>query len=77
MLSFGMTSESPYCTGHDERVCCPHCGSMVHIAMHPFRACQYFNSLYVFKQLRVDEVLAEAEAILKEARVDDRWEGAE
>lgn len=70
VISYGTTSESLYCEGHDERVCCPHCGSMVHIRMHPFRACEYFHRLYKPDQLRVDDVMAEAEAILKQGRRD-------
>lgn len=78
LITYDTTSELPYCTGHDERVCCPHCGSMVHVRIHPFKACKYFHSMYdTSAWLRYDEVLQQAEAILKEARVDDRWEGAE
>lgn len=78
MVTYGATSESPYCPGHEERVCCPHCGSMVHVRMHPFKACQYFHMFYdTSGELRVDTVLQEAEKILREARGDGRWEGAD
>jgi hypothetical protein len=78
LLTYGTMNESPYCQGHDERVCCPHCGCMVHARMHPFRACKYFHSLYdTSGELRVDDVMQQAEAILKEARTDGKWEGAD
>lgn len=68
--STSTTNASPYCTGHeeDERVCCPHCGLMVHTRMHPFKACQYFHRFCDPDPLRVDKVLAEAEAILRQGR---------
>jgi hypothetical protein len=51
---------------------------MVHIKMHPFRACEYFHRLYdTSGDLRVDKVLQEAETILREARGDGKWEGAD
>lgn len=71
VIAYGTTSEPQYCEGHDERVCCPHCGSMVHIRMHPFRACEYFHRFYDPHPLRVDKVLEEAEAILKRGRRDE------
>lgn len=77
LLTYGTTSVSPYCTGHSEQVQCPHCGSMVNPCLHPFKACQYFQQLYPMPQLREDDVLAEAEAILRDARTDGKWEGAD
>ncbi len=78
VFTYGSSTTSPYCQGHPDRVCCPHCGSMVHPHMHPFRACQYFHAMYdTSAWLRYDTVLKEAEAILKEARGDERWEGAD
>jgi hypothetical protein len=78
IIYYSTTTESRYCEGHTDRVCCPHCGCMVHVRMHPFRACQYFHQMYdTSAELRVDEVLDEAEAILREAHSDGRWEGAE
>jgi hypothetical protein len=79
LLTYGpVPNESLYCEGHEDRVCCPHCGLMVHIRMHPFRACEYFHRLYdTSGDLRVDKVLQEAETILREARGDSRWEGAD
>ena len=68
LLSWGTTSESPYCAGHSEPVRCPHCESMVNPQLHPFKACAYFQRFYPMPQLREDDVLAEAEAILKRGR---------
>ncbi len=78
LLTYGTMSTSPYCTGHSERVCCPHCGSMVHVKIHPFKACQYFHQMYdTSAWLRYDDVLQQAEMILRESRTDGRWEGAD
>jgi len=73
VLTLGTSSESPYCSGHaEERVCCPHCGSMVLANMHPFRACRYFHTLYGASGLpRVDDAIAEAEKILRDALGDE------
>lgn len=70
LLSWGTTSESPYCAGHSEPVRCPHCGSMVNGQLHPFKACQYFQQFYA-PRLREDDVLAEAEKILKMGSDDE------
>lgn len=67
LLSWGAMGESPYCAGHAEPVRCPHCGAMVNPQMHPFKACEYFQRYYA-PQLREDDVVAEAEAILKQGR---------
>jgi len=51
---------------------------MVHVKMHPFRACEYFHRMYdTSAWLRYDEVMQQAEAILREARTDGKWEGAD
>lgn len=67
-----------FCSGGGEcaMVECLHCGFMVHPGYHTWQSC---NQLQRTKQppLRHDEVLAEAERILKKARIDEKWEGAE
>lgn len=68
LLSYGLPCESPYCAGHDEPVRCPHCGSLVNAHLHPFKACQYFQGFHPLPRLREDEVLAEVDEILREAR---------
>lgn len=67
-----------FCTGEDECavVECSYCGYMVHPRYHSWQSCNQLQGRYK-PPLRHDEVLAEAEAILKRGQRDDKWEGAE
>lgn len=66
-----------FCSGGDECMVmeCQYCGYLVHPRYHSWQACNQMQGRRKFL-LREDEVLAEAEAILRGGR-DDRWEGAD
>lgn len=68
-----------FCNGGDECMVveCQYCGYLVHPHYHSWQACNQLQGKRHRPPLRHDEVLAEAEAILKRGRRDDRWEGAE
>ncbi len=67
-----------FCSGEGEcaKVICSYCGCVVHPQYHSWQSC---NQMQRRRKLSLceDEVLCEAEAILRDARTDGKWDGAD
>lgn len=78
VIYYGIEAPTVFCCGEGEcaKVTCSHCGFAVHPQYHSWQSCNQMRRRSKLS-LREDEVLCEAEAILRDARTDGKWEGAE